>query len=52
MTSEKSQGSPLGSRELVRYRRHFVIPEVGVLGQERLKAVRVLLVGLGGLGSP
>lgn len=35
-----------------RYARHLVMPEVGLVGQERLAAARVLLVGLGGLGSP
>jgi adenylyltransferase/sulfurtransferase len=35
-----------------RYGRHLVIPQVGVEGQERLKASRVLVVGAGGLGSP
>jgi len=38
--------------ELLRYSRHFPLAEVGVEGQRRLKAARVLLVGMGGLGSP
>jgi adenylyltransferase/sulfurtransferase len=38
--------------ELVRYGRHLILPEVGLLGQRRLKAARVLCVGAGGLGSP
>jgi len=38
--------------ELERYGRHLVIPQVGLDGQRRLKAARVLLVGAGGLGSP
>jgi sulfur-carrier protein adenylyltransferase/sulfurtransferase len=42
----------LGREELVRYSRHLLLPEVGVEGQRRLKAARVLLVGAGGLGSP
>src|SRR3954471_6376832 len=42
----------LGQAELVRYSRHLVLPDVGVDGQEKLKAARVLLVGAGGLGSP
>lgn len=37
---------------LRRYSRHLLIPEVGVAGQERLSAARVLCVGAGGLGSP
>lgn len=36
----------------VRYSRHLLLPEVGVAGQERLLASRVLVVGAGGLGSP
>ena len=38
--------------ELVRYARHLTLSEVGVAGQEHLKAARVLIVGAGGLGSP
>ena len=43
---------PLTHEEIARYSRHLIIPEVGLAGQERLKAARVLLVGTGGLGSP
>jgi adenylyltransferase/sulfurtransferase len=39
-------------QDLSRYARHLAMPEVGVSGQERLKAARVLCVGAGGLGSP
>jgi molybdopterin/thiamine biosynthesis adenylyltransferase/rhodanese-related sulfurtransferase len=35
-----------------RYARHLVLPEIGEVGQQRLEASRVLLVGAGGLGSP
>jgi molybdopterin/thiamine biosynthesis adenylyltransferase/rhodanese-related sulfurtransferase len=35
-----------------RYQRHLLLPEVGVEGQQRLLAARVLLLGAGGLGSP
>lgn len=38
--------------ELRRYSRHLLMPEVGVAGQERLKAARVICIGAGGLGSP
>src|SRR5208337_1286125 len=38
--------------ELARYTRHLILPEVGVEGQRKLKAARVLCVGAGGLGSP
>ncbi len=43
---------PLTQQEVLRYSRHLIIPEVGVEGQRRLKAARVLMVGAGGLGSP
>ena len=35
-----------------RYSRHLLLPEIGLKGQERLQASRVLLLGAGGLGSP
>ncbi len=38
--------------EIRRYSRHILLPEVGGIGQARLKAARVLVVGAGGLGSP
>jgi adenylyltransferase/sulfurtransferase len=41
-----------GSLDLRRYSRHLLIPEVGLAGQEKLAAARVLVVGAGGLGSP
>lgn len=42
----------LDPEEIRRYGRHLILPEVGVSGQQRLKASRALLVGAGGLGSP
>jgi adenylyltransferase/sulfurtransferase len=42
----------LSPREVARYSRHLIMPEVGMEGQKRLKASRVLLIGAGGLGSP
>lgn len=42
----------LSGEELSRYGRHLTLGEVGVEGQEKLKAARVLLIGTGGLGSP
>ncbi len=44
--------SDLSRAELYRYARHLALPEVGLDGQKRLKAGRVLCVGAGGLGSP
>lgn len=45
-------GTALTQAELRRYARHVTLPEVGLSGQERLRATRVLCVGAGGLGSP
>lgn len=42
----------LSPAELSRYSRHILLEEVGVAGQQRLAAARVLVVGAGGLGSP
>jgi adenylyltransferase/sulfurtransferase len=44
--------APLSTREIERYARHVLIPDVGTEGQRRLKNARVLVVGAGGLGSP
>ena len=38
--------------ELERYHRNALVPQVGVLGQQRIRASRVLLIGAGGLGAP
>ncbi len=42
----------LSNLEVQRYSRHLIMPEVGMDGQRKLKAARVLCVGAGGLGSP
>ena len=42
----------LSRDEILRYSRHLLIPEVGLEGQRKLKAARVLIIGTGGLGSP
>lgn len=42
----------LSKEEILRYSRHLIIPEVGIEGQQKLKAAKVLLVGAGGLGAP
>ncbi len=38
--------------QLQRYSRHIILPEVGVEGQEKFLRAKVLIVGVGGLGSP
>src|ERR1700678_2205760 len=42
----------LSNDEILRYSRHLIIPEVGIDGQRKLKAAKVLLIGAGGLGAP
>ncbi|MHB0948493.1 MAG: molybdopterin-synthase adenylyltransferase MoeB [Gemmatimonadaceae bacterium] len=52
MTGDAAALPELAVEELLRYGRHLTLPQVGLAGQRRLKAARVLLVGAGGLGSP
>ena len=42
----------LSNDEVARYSRHLIMPEVGMGGQQKLKAARALCIGAGGLGSP
>ena len=44
--------SSLTNEEILRYSRHLIMPEVGMEGQLKLKAAKVLLIGTGGLGAP
>ncbi len=50
-THEHHEGD-LSQEEVARYARHLTLPEIGSIGQKRLKASSVLCVGSGGLGSP
>ena len=43
---------PLSPAELARYSRHILLDELGVAGQQKIAAARVLIIGAGGLGSP
>lgn len=42
----------MNDEQLLRYSRHILLPEIGVEGQERLRAAHALVIGAGGLGSP
>jgi molybdopterin-synthase adenylyltransferase len=42
----------VNDQELLRYSRHILLPQIGIEGQEKLRAARVLVLGAGGLGSP
>jgi adenylyltransferase/sulfurtransferase len=48
----KPEAATLTNDEILRYSRHLIMPEVGMAGQQKLKAARVLCIGAGGLGSP
>jgi adenylyltransferase/sulfurtransferase len=50
--SEVEELPDLSPAEIRHYSRHLILPEVGTLGQRKLKAARVLTIGAGGLGSP
>ena len=47
-----SAAPSLSPAELARYSRHVLLSEIGVAGQQKLAAARVLVIGAGGLGSP
>lgn len=46
------QPTSLSAEQMNRYKRHLLLPEVGVEGQKKLLDAKVLLLGAGGLGSP
>src|SRR5271165_33401 len=50
--AEAQPESVLSNDEILRYSRHLIMPEVGMEGQQKLKAAKVLCIGAGGLGSP
>ncbi|WP_461247699.1 ThiF family adenylyltransferase [Treponema sp. R6D11] len=50
-SGDKSEAE-LTNEEIGRYSRHLLLPEIGVEGQKKLKAAKVLIVGTGGLGAP
>src|SRR5438270_472261 len=52
ITQPKVEPTTLSNEEVLRYSRHLIMPEVGMEGQQKLKAAKVLCIGAGGLGSP
>src|SRR5881392_982949 len=52
LTEVKPAAATLNNDEILRYSRHLIMPEVGMEGQLKLKAAKVLCIGAGGLGSP
>src|SRR5271157_3846335 len=52
VTVNSPLATTLSNDEILRYARHLIMPEVGMAGQQKLKAARVLCIGAGGLGSP
>src|SRR5829696_9471651 len=51
-TARKTPATQLTSDQINRYKRHLILPEVGVDGQKKLLNARVLCIGAGGLGCP
>src|SRR6202045_4075988 len=52
LTETQPAALTLNNDEILRYSRHLIMPEVGMEGQQKLKAAKVLCIGAGGLGSP
>src|SRR6266704_773527 len=52
LTEVKPEAVTLNNDEILRYSRHLIMPEVGMAGQLKIKAAKVLCIGAGGLGSP
>src|SRR5579864_7608380 len=52
LTESQPATASLNNDEILRYSRHLIMPEVGMEGQLKLKAAKVLCIGAGGLGSP
>jgi sulfur-carrier protein adenylyltransferase/sulfurtransferase len=51
-TQPNDDPNRLSKEEILRYSRHLIMPEVGMEGQLKIKAAKVLCIGTGGLGAP
>ncbi|MBR1693641.1 MAG: molybdopterin-synthase adenylyltransferase MoeB [Lachnospiraceae bacterium] len=52
ISEERRKAVTLDDKEIDRYNKHLMLREIGVKGQKKLKAAKVLIAGLGGLGTP
>jgi adenylyltransferase/sulfurtransferase len=52
ISDERRKAALLDDKEIDRYGKHLLLRDIGVKGQKRMKAAKVLLIGAGGLGSP
>ena len=52
MKTDETAPAVLTERQVLRYARHVMLPEIGAAGQRKLLQAKVLCVGAGGLGSP
>jgi adenylyltransferase/sulfurtransferase len=52
ISDERRKAALLDDQEIDRYGKHLMLKEIGVKGQKRIKAAKVLIVGAGALGSP
>src|SRR5256885_16548230 len=50
--ASSARSGQLSNDQVNRYRRHLILPEVGVEGQKKLLNAKVLCIGAGGLGCP
>ena len=42
----------MNDEQLLRYNRHIMLPQIGIEGQQKIQDAHILIIGLGGLGSP
>ncbi len=52
ISDERRKAVTLDDKEIERYNKHLMLRDIGVKGQKRIKAAKVLIIGLGALGTP